>query len=67
MQTGSEANTLSLQQASQYIGVSSAALRSWKREGKGPSFFRAGKLLKYRKCDVDAWIEAQLVEPKDKH
>ena len=61
-----ETSALSLQQASCYLGVSQAALRTWKREGKGPTFFRAGKLLKFRKCDLDAWIETRLVKPEDK-
>jgi excisionase family DNA binding protein len=66
MEAASESNALSLQQASQYIGVSQAALRTWKRDGKGPAFFRAGKLLKFRKTDLDAWIEARLVKPDEK-
>jgi excisionase family DNA binding protein len=61
-----ESNSLSLRQASEYIGISQAALRTWKRNGKGPAFFRAGKLLRFRKCDLDAWIEEQLVDPKQK-
>jgi excisionase family DNA binding protein len=59
-------NALSLQQASEYLGVSQAALRAWKRDGKGPTFFRAGKLLRFRKCDLDAWIETRLVNPEQK-
>ncbi|MGO9518114.1 MAG: helix-turn-helix domain-containing protein [Candidatus Korobacteraceae bacterium] len=66
MEAASESNALSLQQASQYIGVSQAALCTWKRDGKGPAFFRAGKLLKFRKTDLDAWIEARLVKPDEK-
>ena len=59
-----DSNALSLEEASQYIGVSQAALRTWKRDGKGPVFFRAGKLLRFRKCDLDNWIESRLVNPK---
>ena len=59
-----ESSILSLQQASQYLGVSQAALRAWKRGGKGPVFFRAGKLLRFRRSDLDLWIEGQLVKPK---
>jgi len=66
MEAASESNALSLQQASRYIGVSQAALRTWKRDRKGPAFFRAGKLLKFRKTDLDAWIEARLVKPDEK-
>jgi excisionase family DNA binding protein len=61
-----EPYSLTLRQASEYLGISQAALRTWKRRGKGPTFFRAGKLLRYRKYDLDAWIEEQLVDPKQK-
>ena len=61
-----EPYSLTLRQASEYLGISQAALRTWKRNGKGPAFFRAGKLLRFRKCDLDAWIEEQLVDPKQK-
>ena len=63
---GNEQNALSLQQASQYLGVSQAALRAWKRDGRGPAFFRAGKLLRFRKSDLDLWIQQRLVDPKQK-
>jgi excisionase family DNA binding protein len=59
-----ENNVLSLEQTSQYLGVSQAALRAWKRQGKGPAFFRAGKLLKFRRSDLDGWMEARLVSPE---
>lgn len=47
-----------------YLGVSDATLRLWRSEGKGPRFYRAGeKLVRYRRADLDAWIEARLVAP----
>ena len=50
------------QGAAAYIGVSHNALRDWRAQGKGPTHFRpgAGKLIKYRKADLDAYIEARL-------
>jgi excisionase family DNA binding protein len=59
-----ESSAFSLRTASQYLGVSQAALRTWKRQGHGPAYFRAGKLLRYRKSDLDAWIEARRVCPE---
>jgi len=56
-------NTLTPIQAGKYLGISEAALRLWRSEGKGPRFFRAGeKLVRYRKTDLDGWIEARLVQ-----
>lgn len=50
--------------AARYIGVSDAVLRLWRSQGKGPRFYRAGeKLIRYRRADLDAWIEARLSAP----
>lgn len=54
---------LNERQAAEYIGASVFALRSWRSSKKGPTFFRAGKLVRYRRGDLDAWIESRLVTP----
>jgi len=57
-------NARNERQAAKYVGVSAGTLRLWRSEGKGPRYFRAGeKLVRYRKADLDAWIEARLSEP----
>lgn len=56
--------TLTPRQAARYVGISEAALRLWRSRGEGPRFFRAGeKLIRYRKSDLDNWIEARLSAP----
>jgi predicted DNA-binding transcriptional regulator AlpA len=41
--------------------VSDAALRLWRSEERGPRYFRAGeKLIRYRRVDLDNWIESRL-------
>ena len=57
-------NTLTPRQAARYLGISEGALRMWRSEGKGPRHFRAGeKLVRYRRVDLDSWIEARLSAP----
>jgi predicted DNA-binding transcriptional regulator AlpA len=57
-------NALTPGQASKYLGVSEAALRLWRSRGEGPRHFRAGeKLIRYRRADLDSWIETRLSEP----
>jgi len=57
-------STLSPVKAARYLGISEAALRLWRAEGKGPRYFKAGvKLVRYRKADLDAWVEARLSVP----
>jgi excisionase family DNA binding protein len=58
-------NAFNPKQAAKYVGVTEATLRSWRSRGEGPRYFRAGKLIRYRRSDLDAWIEARLSEPDD--
>jgi excisionase family DNA binding protein len=59
-----EQNVFNPKQAGRYLGCSESVLRLWRSQGKGPRYFRAGKLVRYRKADLDAWIEARLSEPE---
>lgn len=55
---------LTPQQAARYLGVSDATLRLWRAQSRGPRYFKAGeKLIRYRRTDLDMWIEARLTEP----
>jgi predicted DNA-binding transcriptional regulator AlpA len=56
--------TLTPIQAAKYLGISEAVLRLWRSTGKGPRFYRAGeKLIRYRRGDLDLWIEERLSQP----
>lgn len=51
----------------QYLGCSVAAVRAWKRQGRGPAYCKLGKLVRYRRAEVDAWIAGQRVNPGSNH
>jgi predicted DNA-binding transcriptional regulator AlpA len=56
-----EQNALTEREAARYVGVSPAVFRLWRAERTGPDYFRAGlKLIRYRRRDLDGWIEARL-------
>ncbi|MGD0157122.1 MAG: helix-turn-helix domain-containing protein [Terracidiphilus sp.] len=59
-------STLTPIQAAKYLGISEGALRLWRAEGRGPRHFKAGeKLVRYRRADLDSWIEQRLSEPAE--
>lgn len=35
----------------------------WRTQGKGPHFLRLNGLVRYRKRDVDAWLDQQKEQP----
>jgi excisionase family DNA binding protein len=53
---------LSAQELADYLEVPLATLYAWRYRGEGPQGFRAGKHLRYRKSDIDRWINDRLPE-----
>ena len=58
-----EFNAFDPKHAARYVGVTQATLRFWRSRGEGPRYFRAGKLIRYRRVDLDSWIEERLSTP----
>ena len=52
---------LNEKQTAELLGVSVAALRKWRFQRRGPAYIKLGKLVRYRREDVDQWL---LTRPK---
>lgn len=52
--------TMNIAQAATYLGIAKSTLYTWRtrRPGFGPRAVKAGGALRYRRSDLDAWIEA---------
>ncbi|MFZ0013294.1 MAG: helix-turn-helix domain-containing protein [Acidimicrobiia bacterium] len=55
-----ETTLLSPQQVAEYLGIPVATLHQWRYRREGPPGFRVGRHVRYRRSDVDDWIERQL-------
>jgi excisionase family DNA binding protein len=49
--------------AAEYLGVSPATLRAWRLQCRGPAYRKLGRAVRYHRQDLDAWSEAQVVQP----
>jgi hypothetical protein len=50
--------------AAEYIGgIPHRTLRQWRYYGKGPRFVKIGKHVRYRVSDLNAWLDANTVQP----
>lgn len=47
-----------------YLGIPTRTLGYMRIRGTGPPFARIGRHVRYRPSDVDAWLEANAVEPR---
>ena len=55
-------NFLTRQQAADYLGLKKATLEAWATHGGGPTFCKFGRAVRYRKQDLDEFVERSLVK-----
>lgn len=55
---------LTPKEAAEYLRLSPETLRQWRHLGEGPKYLKPGRSVKYRKCDIMAWLDEITVAPK---
>jgi len=53
------------QTAARYLGLSKSTLDKMRVEGRGPRYLKIGGRVFYRPADLDAYIEAAVIETTD--
>lgn len=43
------------------LGISSVTATKWRAKAAGPPFIKVGRLVRYRRADVEAWLAARTV------
>lgn len=43
------------------LGISSITATKWRAKAKGPPFIKVGRLVRYRRSDVEAWLRANTI------
>lgn len=43
------------------VGVNIKTLQKWRWQRTGPAFVKIGRLVRYRRTDVEAWLDKQTV------
>ncbi len=59
-----EKNLFSNDEAADFLGVSPTTLPRWRWSNVGPNFIRLGRTIKYRREDLQAFIDGNLVKTK---
>jgi len=39
-----------------FLGISCVTTTKWRAKAKGPPFIKVGRLVRYRRSDVEAWL-----------
>ncbi|MEZ0359881.1 helix-turn-helix transcriptional regulator [Mycobacterium sp. SA01] len=50
---------LTLAELCQKLSITESTAYYWRQTGKGPKGARIGKTLRYRRADVEAWLDKQ--------
>lgn len=50
---------LTLDEVSTYLGIPVNTLYAWRTQSKGPRAIKVGKHLRYRRGDVESWLDSQ--------
>lgn len=63
------ADLLSPEQAAARLGLSLHTLKEWRKSKPrssetGPRFYRVGRQIRYRRDDLEAWLESRAVDRK---
>ena len=53
-------NLMTVETVAEYLGVPVATVYAWNSRGLGPKRYRLGKHVRYRRADVEAWLEGQV-------
>jgi excisionase family DNA binding protein len=48
-----------------FLGVPTNTVRTWRFNKTGPRVFRVGRHVRYRRADVERWLEGRADEPND--
>ena len=55
---------LTEREAAAYFGVSLSGLRKWRARHCGPQYARLFRLIRYRRSDLDAFVQSRIVTDK---
>jgi predicted DNA-binding transcriptional regulator AlpA len=60
--SGGSGRLLDEHRTARYLGLRVKTLRNWRSAGKGPSYIKIGRIVRYRVTELDEFIEKRLVD-----
>jgi predicted DNA-binding transcriptional regulator AlpA len=53
---------LNEKEVARWVGISVSGIRRWRLLRRGPRFLKIGSLVRYRREDVTAWLDSEVVD-----
>lgn len=58
-------DNLTTEQTAKYLQCSTQRIEIWRHHGEGPPYIKLGRMVRYRKSDLDEWIESHKVDANE--
>ncbi|MGN8742025.1 helix-turn-helix domain-containing protein [Catenibacterium mitsuokai] len=58
MENNNDDRWIGIEEAANYMGVNKDTIRNWIKKGNGIPAHKLGKLWKFKKSELDAWIKS---------
>ena len=55
---------LTVKEAADFLDVHEMTLALWRKEERGPAFIRIERNVRYRRIDLDSYLDEQTVRPE---
>ena len=52
-------NYINIDEAAEYLGVKTSTIRAWIKKKNMPSHSVGGKLLKFKRSEIDEWVDSE--------
>lgn len=56
---------LSPEEVEEVLGIKEKTLANWRTQGRGPQFYKFGKVIRYALDDLQKWIQIHRVRTAD--
>jgi excisionase family DNA binding protein len=53
---------MNTREAALYLRLGKPTIERYRINGDGPSYLKLGGAVRYRRCDLDAWLEGHLIQ-----
>lgn len=53
---------MNTREAALYLRLGKPTIERFRITGEGPSYLKLGGAVRYRRCDLDAWLESCLIQ-----
>jgi len=53
---------MNTREAASYLRLGKPTIERFRMTGEGPAYLKLGGAVRYRRCDLDAWLESRLIQ-----